>query len=127
MSPLRLLVLFVFAGIVSSFAPTDGCKIMHNGRFRYMADKEEIIVTIKDSAFTETYQGGKYYVHANIEWLNDCEYVIVITKVTHPAFPYGPGDEVDVRINRVEGNEIYYTATVKRVSWDGKFTRLEDN
>jgi hypothetical protein len=110
----------------TSFMPSGDCGIMHNGRFKYMADNEEVLVTINDSSFTETYNGGKHFVKAQIEWINECEYTIVITKVNAPGMMYKPGDEINVRINRVEGKNVFYTATINRVSWEGKFTKIED-
>lgn len=99
---------------------------MHDGRFKYMSDNEEVIVTIADSNFMESYQNGKYFVKAQIDWLTDCEYSLIITKVNAPGMMYTPGDEINVKINRVEGRNIFYTATVKRVSWEGKFTKMEE-
>jgi hypothetical protein len=110
----------------SSFLPSNECKLMHDGKFKYMSDNEEVIVTISDSNFMESYQGGKYFVKAQIDWLTDCEYNLVITKVNAPGMMYTPGDEINVKINRVEGRNIFYTATVKRVSWEGKFTKMEE-
>lgn len=98
---------------------------MHQGKFKYMADEEEVIVAIKDSSMVEYHKGGKYTISTRIDWVNECEYNITVLKVTVPAFSLGTGDEVNVKINRIEGNDIYYTLTVKSVSWQGKFTKLE--
>lgn len=123
----RLFICLLLIAFACSFTPNGDCNIMHNGRFKYMADNEEVIVTIHDSSFMESYNDGKYFIKAQLDWLNDCEYNLVITKVNAPGTMYSTGDEVNVKINRVEGNNIFYTATVKRVSWDGKFTKLPDS
>ena len=99
---------------------------MHQGKFKYMSDDEEIIVVIKDSSLTEFHNKGKHTIVSRIDWLNDCEYMITIRKVNLPAFPLTTGDEVTVKINRIEGKDIFYTITLKSVSWDGKFTKVED-
>jgi hypothetical protein len=125
MHPLRCLLLLALLVPVFSFAQSKDCKIMHQGKFRYMADEEEVIVVIKDSSMTEYHKGGKYTITTRIDWLNECEYTITVLKVTVPSFALGTGDQVNVKINHVEGKEIYYTLTVKAVSWQGKFTRLE--
>jgi len=130
MYPQRLLLLLLLAMAVMGFTTShdnNTCSIMHNGKFKYTSDNEEVIVTIQDSSFTESYQGGKYFIKAQLEWLSDCEYAIVITKVNAPGMMYATGDEINVKINRVEGKNIFYTATVKRVSWEGKFTKIDDN
>jgi hypothetical protein len=125
MTPVRffLLLFLVMPAWVS--AQSKDCKIMHQGKFKYMADAEEVIVTIQDSSMTEYHQGGKYTIKTRIDWVSDCEYNITVLKVTVPSFALGTGDEVNVKINRIEGKEIYYTLTVKSVSWEGKFTKLE--
>jgi len=120
------LILLICLISFTAFHSADGCNLMHKGKFKYTSGKEEVIVTISDSNFTETYQDGKYFVKAQLDWLNDCEYNLVITKVNAPGMMYMPGDEINVKINRVEGIDIFYTATVKRVSWEGKFTKLQE-
>jgi hypothetical protein len=124
MRPLRSLAwLFLVVVGLSSFVYSGDCSIMRNGKFRYMADNEEVIVTMNDSSFTETYRDGNF-IKAQVEWLSECEYNIIITKVNAPGMMYKPGDEINVRINRVEGKNIYYTATINRLKWEGKFTKL---
>jgi hypothetical protein len=126
MFPLRS-VAFLLLSVISfsSFSPVGGCTIMHNGKFKYMADKELIFVTINDSTFTESYQDGKYFIKAQLDWISQCEYNLIITKVNAPGSMYATGDELNVKINHVEGNDIFYTASTKRVSWEGKFTKIE--
>jgi hypothetical protein len=126
MFPLRS-VAFLLLSVISfsSFSPVDGCTIMHNGKFKYMADKEPIFVTINDSSFTESYQDGRYYIKAQLDWISQCEYKLIIRKVNAPGTMYTTGDELNVKINHVEGNDIFYTASTKRVSWEGKFTKIE--
>lgn len=119
-------ILFFLVTVYSAFAftVTDDCKIMHEGRFSYMADDEEIMVVIDDTSLVEYHKRGT--IKTKLEWLTPCEYNITVLRVNVPSFPMGPGDEMNVKIRRVEGREIFYTATVKAVSWDGKFTKLEE-
>jgi hypothetical protein len=125
MHPLRCLLLLAFFVPAIAFAQLKDCKLMHQGKFKYMAGEEEVIITIQDSSMVEYHQGGKYIIKTRIDWINDCEYTITILKVTVPEFALGTGDQVNVKINRVEGKELYYTLTVKSVSWQGKFIKLE--
>lgn len=122
---LCLMILLIASAGFYAFTPPDNCSIMRSGKFTYQADQETITVTIQDSVHTEYHNDGKYIIRSKIDWLNDCEFNLTITKVTIPGFPFGPGDEVRVLINRVEGKEIYYTLTVKAVSWEGKFIKVE--
>lgn len=124
MKLIRAIFLITLLTSTISFTEKEGCAIMHQGKFRYMADDEEIIVEIKDSLLTEYHKAGT--IKTRIDWINNCEYNITVLKVNLPSFPLGPGDEMNVRINRVEGKDIYYTARVKAVTWDGSFTKLSD-
>jgi hypothetical protein len=91
----------------------------------YMADKEQIMVSITDSIHTEIHGNGKYFVKSKIEWVSDCEMHMTIVKVTVPGFGYGVGDDFTVKVTKIDGNQVFYTITVKRVSWDGMYTRLD--
>ena len=46
-------------------------------------------------------------------------------KITIPDFPYKVGDIMNVKINKIEKNEIFYTSTVKGQSWSGKLIKIK--
>lgn len=130
MSVLRtvFITLVILVNAFSALAidmPADSCASLKNCRLRYFSDNDEVFVSIKDSSFTELHQKGKYTIEARIDWLEDCYYKVTIRKVTLPSFPLGTGDEVWVRIRRIEGKIIHYTITAKSVSWDGSFEKIE--
>ena len=125
MYPLLILLFAAIACPVISSAQVDDCKIMHQGKFMYMADDEEVIVEIKDSTFTEYHNGGKHTIRGRIDWLNSCEYLVTIRKVNLPSFPLTSGDQVNVKIYKIEDKEIFYIIKVKDVSWAGKFLKVE--
>lgn len=101
------------------------CSILHQGTFQYGSIGNEVKVEIKGESHIEYHNGGKYIIKSKLIWVNDCEYNMTMTKVTIPDFPYGKGDVMNVKINKVIGNEIYYTSTVKGVSWEGKLVKLK--
>lgn len=111
--------------ITSANGASGDCMILHKGTFKYGDSNTEIIVKIKGNRHVEYHNGGKYRIESKLEWLNECEYNMTMTKVTIPNFPYGPGDIMNVKINKVVGNEVLYTATVKGMSWKGKFIKIE--
>ena len=101
------------------------CKILHNGTFKYGNTTTEIKVVINGNKHIEYHENGKYIIKSNLNWLNDCEYNMTMTEITIPDFPYKIGDVMNVKINKVEGNEIYYTSTVQGKSWDGKLIKIK--
>lgn len=102
-----------------------GCEILHEGTFKYGDTDDEIKVVIKGESHTEYHQGGKYIIKSKLVWVNDCEYNMTMTKITIPKFPYGKGDVMNVKINEVKGNKIFYTSTVKGQSWTGSLIKIE--
>ncbi len=102
----------------------NNCKILHEGDFIYGYAENLIKVNIKGSNHIEYHNNGNYYIKSKINWINDCEYNMTIKKVTIPDFPFGKGDVMNVIINKVDGNKIYYTSTVNGQSWNGVFTKI---
>jgi hypothetical protein len=120
------IVLFIvpFLGFTIKFEPID-CKKLHKGIFMYGDNNTEIKVVIKGKSHIEYHQEGKYIIQSEIKWVNNCEYNMTMIKVTIPDFPYGKGDVMNVKINEVKGNEIFYTSTVKGISWQGKLIKIK--
>mgnify|MGYP001799455412 CR=1 FL=1 len=95
------------------------CKILHEGTFKYGGSNDEIKVVIKGTTQTEYHDGGKYIIQSELDWVNDCEYNMTMQKVTVPNFPYGKGAVMNVKVNKVKGNKIFYTSTLQGKSWQG--------
>lgn len=103
----------------------ENCTILHEGTFEYGNSDFEVKVVIKGNKHTEFHANGKYIIKSKINWVSDCEYNMTMTKITIPNFPYKAGDIMNVKINKIEGKDIYYTSTVKGNSWAGKLTKIE--
>lgn len=68
-------------------------------------------IIINGSKFMEFTPDGKYYIKAKLKWISECEYESIITKCTIPNFPFGKGDSMSVKINKIEDGIVYMTAT----------------
>ncbi len=101
------------------------CKILHEGTFVYDTGEKLIKVVIQGNRHIEYHNGGKYYIKSKIEWVNDCEYNMTMLENNIPNFPYRPGDVMNVKIDKVEGNKIYYTSTVKGERWNGILVKIK--
>lgn len=111
-----------------SFTGIDGdkldCTMLHSGTFTYTDDSgNEVIVIIEGENHTEYHQDKKYVVESKIKWVNDCEYNATLTKATLPDFPYKKGTVMNVKVDRIEGNFIYYTGTVKGKNYKGSLKK----
>ena len=120
------LLLFSLMGFTNLKTEDNDCLIVHKGTFIYSDIKEIVKVIIKENSHTEYHNDGKYIIQSKLEWVNDCEYNMTSTRITIPNFPYKIGDVMNVKINRVDGKDIYYTSTVREESWQGKLSKIEE-
>jgi hypothetical protein len=120
-------VLVVFTSLSFGFpvSTTPDCAILHEGTFKYGDIGEEIIVKIKEKEHIELHNKGKYFIKSEIIWVSDCEYNMTMKEITIPDFPYGPGDVMNVKVDKITGKEIYYTSAVKGESWKGKLIKIK--
>jgi hypothetical protein len=123
-----LIFALLFMGSVSAKNQKTGdeknCKIMHEGTFKYKSDPGTK-VKITGNKHVESYKGGKYIIESDIAWVNDCEYNLTMVKITLPDFPFKPGDKMNVKITKVEGKTIYYTATVNGKNMEGVMIKIK--
>jgi hypothetical protein len=120
------ILLFSLMAFTSLKSDNNDCLILHKGTFTYGNPGNEIKVVIKGKNHTEYHNNGKYIIKSKLDWVNDCEYNMTMTKVTIPNFPYGIGDVMNVKIDSVNGNQIFYTSIVKGQNWKGKFIKTEE-
>lgn len=116
----------MFISLTGFTSKIDGCKIMHHGTFTYGDSTNLIKVVINGNDHVEYIENGKYIIKSKLKWISDCEYNMTMTGITVPDFPFKVGDVMNVKITRVDGNEIYFTSTVQGKSFDGKFTKVKD-
>jgi hypothetical protein len=129
MTPLKLVLTTIFIlSAISSFSQVNSksdCSSFRNGKFKYLdaADTSAYIVMAGDKQVEYSMQ-DKYIIESDVKWISDCTYMMTMTRITIPSFPFKPGDKMKVDITKIEGDIIYYTSTVKGESWQGRFKRL---
>lgn len=103
-----------------------GCQILRKGTFTYK-DTEGDAVTVKivDNTVTEEHKGGKYMLMSKITWKGECEYDNMLIVSTVPGVQLEPGTVMNVVIDKVEGNNIYFTATAKGKSYHNMLTKVK--
>lgn len=103
------------------------CSVLKHGKFKYLDAEDTTSYIIMMGDKQTDYSGtNSYIIESEIKWIDDCSYIMKMTKVTIPGFPFKPGDTMKVDIDKIEGDIIYYTSTVKKTSWKGRFKKLED-
>lgn len=126
---IRTLFFVLFLSILSSsfkIVEQSDCKIIHKGTFKYEGITSDIKVVINDKSHTEYHENGKYIIKSELNWINNCEYNATIKEITIPNFPYKVGTTMNVVINTIEGNKIYYTSTVQGKSWKGVLIKMKN-
>ncbi|MEO6252963.1 MAG: hypothetical protein ABIO79_06645 [Ferruginibacter sp.] len=105
----------------------DKCGIFKSGKFRYLDSEDPTgYIIINGGKQTEHSEKNDYIIESDISWVSDCSYIMTMTRITIPNFPFQPGDTMKVDITKIKGNIIYYTSTVKGVSWNGRFKKIDN-
>ena len=125
---LKSLVLLIVVGIqFSLMAPGDDrldCAMLHNGTFTYTdSDGSEVIVVIDGDSYVEYYKDRKYTLERKLEWVDDCQFNALFVKSNLPNLSKIQTVTMNLKVDRIEGNFIYYTASVKSV-YKGSFKKL---
>lgn len=119
-----LLLLFFGMGFLMSFSAQD-CTTLKNNNFVYKNGGKEILVVFGEDDYVEYHNKKKHYIKSDIEWVSDCEYNLIIKEATLPDFPFKNGTVMNIKIDRVKGKKVYYTATLGGRSWEWKMTKVK--
>lgn len=110
---------------VSDSIEETGCAILRKGVFKYKdTNGDDVIVKIVDNVSTEEHKGGKYILMSKLTWKSDCEYDNMLIMSTVPKVTLEPGTIMNVTIDKVEGKDIYFTATAKGKSYHSMLTKI---
>ncbi|SHF77286.1 MULTISPECIES: hypothetical protein [Flavobacterium] len=98
------------------------CAVLKNCRLRYSeANDDSTYITIKDNVFMEFPNADKEYIKSNLEWVNECEYNATVTELTASGLNFKTGDKINVKIDKIDNDMIYYTASFEGQTVTGKF------
>jgi len=118
----KLLILFSIT-LLMSFSSSEECGVLRDNTFTYRNSKKEVIVVFKDNKHIEYHNKKEYFIKSDIEWVNDCEYYLIIKETTLPNFPFKMGTKMHIVVNKVRGKKVYYTSSLGGRSWEGRLTK----
>ena len=102
------------------------CSSSRSGKFKCLDAEDTTTYVIMNEEKQVSYSRlNPYTIESKIVWITDCSYNMEITKITIPDFPFKPGDVMNVVIDKVEGDIIYYTCTFKGMNGKGRFKKLD--
>ena len=110
--------------MLMSFSSID-CVVLKNNTFIYKNSKKNVLVVFKENKHVEYHNNKEYYIKSDIEWVNDCEYYLIIRESTLPNLPFKVGTKVHIVVNKVRDEKVYYTATLDERSWEGRMTKVK--
>jgi hypothetical protein len=119
-----LFILITFITFSQTHEPD--CKILRNGKFKYL-DVEDTsgYIIIKDTLHVEYHNNNKYYIKSKLTWLSDCSYLMTMTDITIPNFPFHTGDIMEVDVTKIEDGIIYYNSIINNASYPGRLKILD--
>tara|TARA_R110002049_G_scaffold80402_2_gene204453 strand:+ start:7396 stop:7776 length:381 start_codon:yes stop_codon:yes gene_type:complete len=123
MKKLYFLVIFLATSVLCSYTVAE-CSVLMNNSFEYRVGDKDVLVVFGEEEYIEYHENKKYYIKSDIEWLTDCEYNLIIQESTLPNFPFKSGTKMNIKVDRVRGKRIYYTATLGGRSWEWKMTKI---
>ncbi|WP_299670468.1 hypothetical protein [uncultured Polaribacter sp.] len=126
MRKLYFLIAFVGIGALMSFTAQD-CSILKNNSFNYKVGSKDVLVVFGADDYIEYHEKKKYYIKSDIDWVTDCEYNLVIQESTLPNFPFKAGTTMNIKIDRVKGKKVYYTASLGGRSWEWRMTKVKSS
>jgi hypothetical protein len=99
---------------------------MKKGKFKYLdVDDKTAFFEINNNKLVEYYQNKKYYVKADLRWINDCTYELSLTAATLPKLAFKPGDKLKMEIVKISHDTVTYKATTDKRVWLGLLKALK--
>jgi hypothetical protein len=120
-----LLMLAVSGAFCQSYATPD-CSSLKKYKLQYLGlkDSSAYVLLSNDSAI-EYHNNGRYTIRARVQWVDECEYNMILSSVTIPGFAFHPGDVMNIRIDKIIGDVVYYFSTINGNSWQGKLRIIQ--
>ncbi len=118
------IIAFFSIAMLMSFASKD-CSVLKNNSFTYRNGGKDVLVVFEENKHAEYHNDKEYYIKSDIQWVNDCEYYLVIKETTLPNFPFKMGTKMHIKVNKVKGKKVYYTSYLGGKSWEGRLTKVK--
>ena len=101
-------LLFLIANFCSSAQiKSNDCYRLKHIKLHYLdSQSTDSYVEIDDNMHTEYFNDKGSYIKSKLVWVNDCEYNAKIIEINIPGDPFKIGDELNVKIVKIENNII---------------------
>ena len=125
---MRFFIVLLFSLTFSlTWSQKKKCRELLNGSFIYADQKaQDWIVYRRDSLQIETNTKTGVEIHASIEWISDCKYVLTYIKVLNTDDSFFIGKKINVEITEVKENFIKYRSVSNGLEINGEMIYLFD-
>jgi hypothetical protein len=100
-------------------------KVLADGTYFYSENKGKILVKIKGANYTE-YHPNQEFIKANIEWVSNRMYKLVITEIKKSNLPFKRGTLLITEITKIKEDNYYYQSTLGQQNWTGKLVKVSE-
>lgn len=111
--------------LMSFTSSNKDCGILKGNVFTYRNAKKEVVVVFKGDDYIEYHNNQEHFIKADIMWIGECEYYLIIRESTLPNFPFKMGTKTHIVVNKIRGKKVYYTTTLGGRSWEGRLTQAK--
>lgn len=94
--------------------------VLKSNTYTYEYNDNEVIVVFNNDEHIEYYENKKYYIKSELTWINKKECVMTIIESTLPDVPFKAGTQLEMKITKTRGNNVYYESTLGGRTWEGK-------
>lgn len=104
------------------------CEKLKQGKFlRVGYPVETWFMTIKDNVQTEYYNDGKDYIKSRLEFVDDCNYKVIITGKSDESHPIKLGEVLINKILETDHNFIKIRSEYNNDTFEFVFDKIEEN
>lgn len=120
-----LTLLFSFITMATFSQASNDCSVLKHGQFKYLDIPDtSAYVVIDGTSHTEYHDNGRYYIKSKLKWVNDCAFIMTMTEITIPDFPFHPGNKMKVEVTKIADGIIYYNGIIDDRKWSGRLRIL---
>jgi hypothetical protein len=106
--------LFITSLTIAQSTTKDDCKKLKHCKLKYTSKSGvSDYLEIDGEELLEYLVAGGEHIRATLKWNNDCEYTANITEITFKDGMFKPGDELNSKIVKIDGNFVYMNVTLK--------------
>ncbi len=97
--------------------------VLEDGNYTYEFKDKKVLVEIKDGYYYE-YHSNREFIIAKIEWSTAINYKLTIVSLQKRGTPLKIGSILTSRIDKIEGNQYFYTSILNQKTLKGSFQKV---